>query len=223
MQANCHLPEITLFHLEMVLPKQSVIVVGAGPVGLLAALRLAKAGIATIILEKLPEIESSPRAAVYHPVAVQELDRAGVLLDCRKIGISSTKIAWRKINGEVIVELDRSPSKLEPYENLILGQHELAEVIFDHLKQHSNAEVLFQHEVTSISQDKEGVTVDVQTESGPKQFVAAYLVGADGGRSFVRSAAGVSFEGFTWEQQIVATNVVYPFEKHGYSTGNQIV
>ena len=81
----------------------------------------------------------------------------------------------------------------------------------------------FGHDVAGILQNDKGVTVDVSTKDGPKQFTAAYLVGADGGRSFVRSAVGVSFDGFTWPQQIVATNVVYPFEKYGYSTGNQIV
>lgn len=39
----------------------------------------------------------------------------------------------------------------------------------------------------------------------------------------MRKLAGVEWEGFTWDVQIVATNVVYPFDKFGYSTGNQIV
>lgn len=200
-----------------------MIKVGAGPVGLLTALRLAKAGIPTTVLEKLPEIESSPRAAVYHPVAVQELDRAGVLKDCRKVGTSSTKIAWRKLNGDVIVEMERHPTKEEPYENLILGQHELAEVILEHLKQCTNSKIVFQHRVVAIQQNENGVSVEVETPGGAKMMQATYVVGADGGRSTVRQLCGVDFEGFTWPQQIVATNVVYPFDKYGYSTGNQIV
>lgn len=184
--------------------------VGAGPVGLLTALRLAKAGIRTTVLEALPEIENSPRAAVYHPVAVEELDRAGVLEDCRKIGTSSTKIAWRKLNGEVIVEMERRPTEQEPYENLILGQHELADVIFRHLDKCKNSEILFRHRVVGVEQDKKSVMVNVETPNGLKQLSTAYLVGADGGRSTVRQLAGVDFEGFTWPQQIVATNVVYP-------------
>lgn len=197
--------------------------VGAGPVGLLTALRLAKANISVTVVEKLPEIENSPRAAVYHPVAVQELDRAGVLHDCREIGTSSTKIAWRKITGEVIVEMERHPSKEEPYENLILGQHELAEVIFKHFKACKGSKVLFRHCVKAIEWDESRAVVEVETPEGMKKMTAKYVVGADGGRSTVRQLAGVTFDGFTWPQQIVATNVVYPFEKYGYSTGNQIV
>jgi 2-polyprenyl-6-methoxyphenol hydroxylase-like FAD-dependent oxidoreductase len=186
-------------------------------------LRLAKAGIRTTVLEKLAEIENSPRAAVYHPVAVQELDRAGVLQDCRKVGSSSTKIAFRKLNGDVIAAMERFPTKEEPYENLILGQHELAEVIFQHLKDCVDASILFQHEVTAIEQNDEGAVVHVRTPEGEKELKASYVVGADGGRSKVRELVGVSFDGFTWPQQIVATNVIYPFDKHGYTTGNQIV
>lgn len=64
----------------------SVIVVGAGPVGLLTTLRLAQAGIQVTCVEALEAIDASPRAMAYNPVAVKELDRAGVLQDCRRIG-----------------------------------------------------------------------------------------------------------------------------------------
>ena len=171
----------------------------------------------------LPEIENSPRAAVYQPVAVEELDRAGVLQDCRKIGTWGKKIAWRKISGEPIVELERTPTPDEPYENLILGQHELAEVIFDHFKECEASKILFRHRVVAIEQGEKDVTVTVETPDGVQKLNASYLVGADGGRSSVRQLCGFTFEGFTWPQQIVATNVVYPFEEYGFSEGNQIV
>ncbi|KAK5173518.1 uncharacterized protein LTR77_002199 [Saxophila tyrrhenica] len=201
----------------------AAIVVGAGPVGLLVALRLARAGIHTTVLEALPAVENSPRAAVYQPVAVQELDRAGILGRCREIGTSSSKIAWRKVNGEVIVEMSRAVSAEEPYENLILGQHELAQVILEHFKECQSSRILFRHRVTAFEQDAEGVTLTVETPDGVRKFGTSYVVGADGGRSTVRQLCGDPFEGFTWPQQIVATNVVYPFDEHGYTTGNNII
>lgn len=193
-------------------------------------MRLVRAGIPTTVLEMLPAVENSPRAAVYMPVAVRELDRAGILDECRSIGTSGTKLAWRKINGEVIVELDRIPNEEEPYENLILGQHELAEVIQRAFQQENSAEetlarVLFSHRAVKIEQDEEGVTVtaEVGEEKREHRFRAQYVVGADGARSFVRRHLNIPFEGFTWDRQIVATNVVYPFDKYGYTTGNNIV
>jgi 2-polyprenyl-6-methoxyphenol hydroxylase-like FAD-dependent oxidoreductase len=179
----------------------------------------------------LPAVENSPRAAVYMPVAVRELDRAGILGDCRKIGFSGTKLTWRKITGEVIASLERVPDDDEPYENLVLGQHELAEVIQTAFQQESSsdggmlARVLFNHRAIKIEQDKEGVTVtaEVGEEKREQKFRAQYVVGADGAKSFVRRHLDIAFEGFTWDRQIVATNVVYPFEKYGYTPGNNIV
>lgn len=154
---------------------------------------------------------------------MEELDRAGVLADCRRIGTFGTSLAWRKVTGEPIVELKRTPTSHEPYENLVLGQHELAEVIGNHFKACENSQILFEHSVVAIEQDDKGITARVETPEGERTFTASYLVGADGGKSTIRRVTGVSFEGFTWREQIVATNVVYPFEEYGYSAGNQIV
>lgn len=137
--------------------------------------------------------------------------------------MASSQLTWQKISGEPIFEIGREVSTDEPYENLILGQYELAEVILDHSKRCEAGEVLFQHRVVGIEQEGgDVVTATVETPEGVKKFTASYLIGADGGRSSVRQFCNVTFDGFTWPQQIVATNVVYPFDKYGYSTGNNI-
>lgn len=196
--------------------------VGAGPVGLLVALRLAKAGIPTTVLEMLPYVEQSPRAAVYHTVAVRELDRAGVLEDCRKVGGKGSDVCWRKVNGEVIAEVDRRPEPGE-YEVLVLGQHILAEVIFTHYKRCKGSQVLFNHKVTEVRNSTSGASLTVETPDGVRTFNARYVVGADGGRSSVRRLSGIPFNGFTWDFNLVACNVIFPFEKYGWRGGNFIV
>lgn len=200
-----------------------VIVVGAGPVGLLTALRLAQAGIAVTILEALPAVENSPRAMAYQPVAVKELDRAGVLQDARKIGGQGRKVCWRKTGtGEVVAELERVVTPEHPYENLIIGQHELAAIILEHFKKFQSAQVFWNHRVVAIDQsskDEAKVTTE-SPDNVQKIFHASYVVGADGGRSSVRRIVGVEFEGFTWPQQLVSTNVFYPFDKYGWFDGN---
>jgi 2-polyprenyl-6-methoxyphenol hydroxylase-like FAD-dependent oxidoreductase len=225
----------------------------------LTALLLTNAHIPTLVLEALPAIEYSPRAAVYQPVAVKELDRAGILDKCRSIGFSGSEIVWRKAvsssscsyssspsdsnkdntegkNSEVILSMNRRPSPEEPYENLVLGQHELAAVILeDFMSNGGFGKILFNHRVVGVKQDREkkeeGVIVrteivendDDKTEKKERVFRAQYLVGADGGKSFVRRHLGLSFDGFTWERPIVATNVMYPFDKFGMATGNFVV
>ena len=201
------------------------IVIGAGPVGLLTALRLAKAKppIPVTVLEALPGIVRSPRAAVYQPVAVHELDKAGVLQDARRKGTVGRNICWRKTKtGEIIAEMSRGPSKDNQYENLVLGQDDLADIILEHFEASGVAKVLWEHKVVEIDQDEEDkVKVIVEDKQGKKiTLQAEYAVGADGGRSSVRRILNVPFEGFTWEDQIIATNVYYPFAKHGFYDGN---
>ncbi len=203
----------------------SVIVVGAGPVGLMVALRLAKENVAVTVLEALSEIAASPRAMVYQPVAVRELERAGVLEDLRMISTQGRKLCWRKTrNKEVIAQLERQVTPDYPYENLVIGQDELARIILQHLQKCGCAKIRYGRPVLALEQEEESVTVTTENSTGTKEtFTASYLVGADGGRSSIRRLSDISFVGFTWPQQLVATNVQYPFEKYGFYDGNFMV
>ncbi len=170
----------------------------------------------------LPYVEQSPRAAVYHTVAVRELDRAGVLQDCRKSGSTGSDVSWRKVTGEVIAEVDRRPQPGE-YEVLVLGQHVLAEIIFTHYKRCEGSQVLFNHKVTEVQNSDIGADLTVESPDGVKKFHARYVIGADGGRSSIRRLSGIPFDGFTWDFNLVACNVIYPFEKFGWHGGNFII
>jgi len=202
----------------------SIIVVGAGPVGLLTTLRLAQAGITTTCIEALKAIDDSPRAMAYHPIATKELDRAGVLTDIRKRGGSSGRaICWRQTGtGEVIAKLERNVNPDFPYENLVIGQHGLAAIILEHLSEYENARVLFGRRVVGV--DESGgveVVVTVADEADKEtRLSATYLIAADGGRSAVRRMLDISFDGFTYPEQLVSTNTYFPFDKYGWEDGN---
>lgn len=199
-----------------------VIVIGAGPVGLLTALRLAQGGVPVTLLEANLQIESSPRAMAYQPPAVKELDKAGILEDVRKVGGRGDKVCWRRTStGEVIAELERNTTPEHPYENLVIGQHELAEVILRHFKHFNNTQVCWNHRVIAITQADDKVSVTVEAPGDEKKvFHSRYVVGADGGKSSVRRLCNIPFEGFTWPQQLVSTNVYFPFDQYGWYDAN---
>ncbi len=77
--------------------------------------------------------------------------------------------------------------------------------------------------VTGLTQDEDGVTVQFEQDGEPRELRCDWLVGADGGRSAVRQACGLSFDGYTHPERLVSTNVRYDFEARGYARANFIV
>jgi 4-nitrocatechol/4-nitrophenol 4-monooxygenase len=105
-----------------------------------------------------------------------------------------------------------------------IGQHTLAQIMLEHTKKYPTTKVLFDHEVTTVTQDTDSVTVGGKTTAGDDfSFTASYAVGADGGKSTFRKQLGVTLDGFTWDETYLATNVFYPFEKLGYAEANFVV
>jgi 2-polyprenyl-6-methoxyphenol hydroxylase-like FAD-dependent oxidoreductase len=202
-----------------------IVIVGAGPVGLITALMIARAGIKCILLETFGEIIQSPRAVAYGPAAVVELERAGVAQECREIGMEPTDfnftLRWITLDNKLVADL---PSRLmEGYPPIICGQHQVAGVILKHLQRFENAKVLWNHKVVGIEQDGEGVTAICETTGGEVRITGDYLVGADGARSSVRMLIGCTFDGFTYDKMVVATNVFYPFQENGFAAGQFII
>ena len=116
-------------------------------------------------------------------------------------------VSWRHIGGAEICRIETTnPPGDEKMISLPLD--ELLPIIADHLSRHSNAKVLLNHEVTKIGEEADRAWVDVTTPEGGKRLEATYVVGCDGGNSTIRKLLfDGRFPGFTWDKQIVATNV----------------
>ena len=196
-----------------------VLIAGAGPVGLITALGLARAGVEVTVLEAEPRIVESPRAAVYHWSVLEGFERLGILADVGARGLPKQDYAFRVFKtGETIPYSIGAIADETPYaHNVHLGQHELAAIALEHLERLPGARVSFSARVTNLAQVRGGVTVAAATPDGPLELRADWLIGADGGRSTVRRALGLSFEGFTWPERFVATNVRHDFDRHGYA------
>ncbi len=202
-----------------------VIVVGAGPVGFLTALGLARKGIRVTLLEAEAGINNSPRAAIYFPTTLELIDKLGLLEDAEAIGLASTRFAMRFLDDGEIIRSDLRntlPPGSKYDHNLHFGQHILAKLVSDHLARLPNAQVLWSHKVVALSQDGRGVTLTVATPDGTRELHADWVVGSDGARSSVRTLLGLPFEGHTWPDRFVATNVAYDFEKYDFELANMI-
>ncbi len=195
-----------------------VIVAGAGPVGLLTALALAKQDVSVLVLEAEPGLTVDLRAGTYHPPSLEMMAPYGITADMLKTAIKVPRWQIRDRKEGVIVEWDVSLIKdLTPFPyRLHLEQHRLTPIIYAKLGECPNAEVRFSHEVTDFSQGADIVTVTAQTPAGIEKFEAQWLVGADGGRSTVRKVMGVGFEGYTWPERFLVASTRYDYESHGF-------
>lgn len=199
-----------------------VVVVGGGPVGLLTALKLGKAGIRVVVLEAEPGVSPSPRAVAYMPPTAAALDRFGLLDDIRKRAVWCPDFAYRHGNGELIAKMDWSVLAQDtqyPY-MLLLGQNHVSSVIAEHLRALPNVEIRWNHRVEEIEQDDQYVTIQTVSPGGPSRIRAKWVAATDGARSTVRQKVGLTFDGITWGERLVATNVFYDFSLHGYSRAN---
>ena len=200
--------------------QQDVIVVGAGPVGMLTALALAQTGARVTVLEQEPGIVNSPRAAVYFPSTLLILEELGLLDELLEIGFINRTFGTHIPEYGYSSVVTTEPTEGIDYDyQLHAGQHDVARVAMEHAKK-LGVEVLFQHKVTGFEDGAGGVTLSVETPDGEEPFSARWLVGADGARSTVRRLAGIEFEGHTWPERFVATNVKFDFAKLGYQQAN---
>lgn len=193
-------------------PFKKVLIVGAGPAGLLLALLLSKHGIPVTIAEMSHQLDQQPRAAHYGPAAIPDLKRAGIMGQLRTKGLSLNEMSWRRyedytyiagFDAKVLSDIDGDDWRTVSYPLQALDQ-----LMLDEFLDKYNGEIKWQHKVLHVGQDADKAWVDVETPGGKGKIEADYIVGCDGANSGVRKALfGNDFPGFTWDAQIVATNV----------------
>jgi 3-(3-hydroxy-phenyl)propionate hydroxylase len=198
--------------------RDPVLVVGAGPAGLTVAVGLALQGVPVLVLETEPKLPRDLRAGSFHPPTVEMMGPLGIAEDFLALGIKVPR--WQIRNRrDVIVEWDLGLLADEtPYPfRLHVEQYKLTPLLYRRLQQVGGAEVRFAHTFLDATQDADGVSARVQTPDGIETIRGRYLVGADGGRSAVRHAMGVAFEGFTWPERFLVVSTYYDLAPHGYT------
>ncbi len=194
-----------------------VLIVGAGPVGLACGLALAKAGVAVTIVEKNVGLVDDPRAATTHCATLELLDGLGVEREAEEHGLVAPIVRyWDRPSREMLAEFDHAILAGEtrfPYV-VQCEQFKLARILARHLATLPNARVIFDAEAVGLEMRDERVILSASTPSGVVQFAGRYLIGADGGKSIVRKAADISFDGFTWPERYLVLTTPFDLERH---------
>jgi 2-polyprenyl-6-methoxyphenol hydroxylase-like FAD-dependent oxidoreductase len=174
-----------------------VIIVGAGPTGLLLACELGRVGVRPLVLERQPQIRDIPKAGGLGGQILEmlryrgELERFVAASDAA--GPAAGAFPW----GGMHVDL---PRLADPPRKALPLPQPMLERVLDERARELGAEIRRGLQIVGLSQDDESVTADVHGADGVDRVTAQYLVGCDGSRSAVRDLAGVPFPGMTYPE-----------------------
>lgn len=204
---------------------EDVVIVGGGPTGFITALGLAQAGVRLTVIESEPRIVDSPRAAVYHWSVVEGLERLGIRQEVEQMGFAKQDYTYlvHKSGERIDFSLDVLNGHTPYPYNLHLGQHQLADIALRRLAGYPQTTVRFNTRLTRLSQDADGVTLQVATPDGAGELRARWVIGADGAGSTVRHQIGLDFDGMTWPERFVATNLYFDFERYRYARATFLI
>lgn len=193
-----------------------VIVVGAGPVGLVSALLLANQGVKVTVLESAPALNRDLRASTFHPPTLDMLAPLGLTDELVAQGLVARYTQQRDRQEGVIAEFDMSliaPDTDHPF-RLQCEQWKLTQMIQDKLNQMPHVQILFNSKVTQVTQTAEQVHVTCTQSENGHSLQADYLIGADGAWSVVRRSLNIEFEGFTYPERFLVVSTAFEYADH---------
>ena len=195
--------------------RHCVIIVGAGPVGLVSAVRLAQAGIPSLLLEAAESPPRDLRASTVHPPTLDMLDEIGVAAEYIKLGVIAE--CWQVIHlgtrERVVFDLSAIRDHTRHPYRLQCEQYHLAPILLEKARASGLVDIRLGAEVTEVRQDEDKVRASATIGGEPQEFEGDYLIGADGAHSVVRRCLDFALEGFTYEHSTTLITTPFRFER----------
>jgi 3-(3-hydroxy-phenyl)propionate hydroxylase len=184
-----------------------VVVVGAGPVGLTAALDLARRGIDTVILDDSDRIGEGSRGICWSKRTLEILDRLGVGARLLEQGVT-WKVGKVFLGEAPVYAFDLLPEdghRMPAFINL--QQYYLEKALVDRVGEIDRIDLRWKNRVVGLERGNDGVRLAIETPDGRYALDADWVIAADGARSAVRDLLGLPFVGETFEDKFLIADV----------------
>ncbi len=195
--------------------KVEVLVVGAGPVGTIAAARLASMGIDVMICEAQSTCAHDLRASTFHAATIEMLQEIGAAEPLIDKGLKAPvyHMRDRRTGHTLAFDLAELADRTDfPY-RLQCEQFYMADMLAQRLVADPAVEMRFNARLIDARETADAVIAVIEDADGQRSEVETkFLVGADGAHSVVRGLMNVGFEGFTYEEKFLSISTAFPIE-----------
>ncbi|AEF41222.1 FAD-dependent monooxygenase [Hoyosella subflava] len=184
-----------------------VLVVGAGPVGMAAALGLAQRGIPVTLIEAADQVSFGSRAICVSRHSLEVAERLG-------FGDALERIVLPWVGGRSFYR-DREVLRFQmPHRDhdvrppmVNVSQSEFEQLMVDAIEQNPLITLHWQTSIAGFNQDSDAVTVHLDTAFGPRGLRAQWVIAADGGRSKTRELADLKLQGTSYTGRYVIADI----------------
>jgi 3-(3-hydroxy-phenyl)propionate hydroxylase len=193
-----------------------VVVVGAGPVGVVAAIAAAQKGFKVTLLESTKEVDHNPRAATTHPSTLEFIDQVGLIDEFIEQGLVARYFQfWDRDTKSRVAQFDHDLLKDETKFPFVVQteQHKLVLMGLKRLATFPDVSYQFGITVTNLQQGPDQVILTTEQDGQTGQITADYVIGSDGGKSTIRKLLNIEFEGYTWPERFIVLTSIHDFEK----------
>ena len=198
------------------MPSESkIIIVGAGPVGLTAALILGRSGLAVTVLEAEERISPELRASTFHPPTLDMMAPYGVTARMLDAGLicPTWQVRMHPSGERAVFDLSVLRDETDYPYRLQCEQSKYCEIVLKALSACPNVTVRFSTPVIGVTQTDGGADVRVAPSGAEDILTAAYVIGADGARSVVRQALGITMSGDMYPETTILATTCFPFHE----------
>jgi 2-polyprenyl-6-methoxyphenol hydroxylase-like FAD-dependent oxidoreductase len=191
----------------------SVIIVGAGPVGLTAALLLGAADIPVTILEAEAQLSNVLRASTFHPPTLDMLAPYGITARMLEAGLICPhwQIRMHPTGERAIFDLSVLQGETDHPYRLQCEQSKYCAFVLAAIAQRPSVSVHFATTVTDLKQTHDTVAVRARMSKDEEVLNADYVIGADGAHSAVRRALAIAMSGDVYPETTILATTEFPF------------